>query len=56
MKAVPYRKDFIKALGDDCSEEEVLKDMKEIVDLMAQNIDKLNAFYTESGQDVQAKV
>lgn len=56
MKAVPYRKDFMKALGPDCTEEVVLAEMKESVELMGKNIDTLNEFYTTTGQDSSQKV
>jgi len=51
MKSVPHRKDFMKALGPEASEEEVLKDIKEVVDEMTLNIDNINNFYQENGQD-----
>lgn len=56
MKAVPYRKDFVKALGPDCTEDVVLSEMKETVDVMAANIDTLNNFYIETKQDSSQKV
>ncbi|XP_057295652.1 glycolipid transfer protein-like [Hydractinia symbiolongicarpus] len=56
MKAVPYRKDFIKALGPETTEEEVLADMKEVVEMMALNIDNINAFYVQTGQESDQKV
>jgi len=56
MMAVPYRCDFIKALGKDCSEEEVLKDMKQLVTLMSANIDVINEFYKENGLEKSDKV
>jgi len=56
MKAVPYRKDFMKALGPEATEEEILKDIKEVVDEMTLNIDNINNFYQETGQDSDAKV
>ena len=51
MKAVPHREDFIKALGSDCTEDVVLEEMKESVEVMAQNIDNLNQFCNETEQD-----
>lgn len=56
MKAVPYKKDFMKALGPDTTEEVILGEMKETVDLMASNMDELNKFYAETGQDSSQKV
>lgn len=56
MKAVPYRKDFMKALGPDCTEDQVLAEMREAVDTMAANIDNLNEFYNQTGQDSAQKV
>lgn len=56
MKAVPYRKDFMKALGPETTEEEVLADMKEVVEMMALNIDNINAFYVQTGQESDQKV
>ena len=56
MKAVPYRKDFMKALGPETTEDVVLAEMKETVTTMAANIDNLNAFYSETKQDSSQKV
>ena len=56
MKAVPYRKDFIKALGPECTEDVVISEMKETVDVMKMNIENLNSFYLETGQDSSQKV
>jgi len=56
MMAVPYRTDFIKALGKDCCEEEVLKDMRQLVTLMAANIDVINEFYEQNGLEKSDKV
>ena len=56
MKAVPYRKDFMKKLGPEVEEDEVLKDMKEVVELMAANIDTINEFSQATGQDAKTKV
>jgi len=56
MKAVPYRKDFMKALGPDCTEDVVISEMQETVDLMKTNIENLNQFYKETGQDSSQKV
>ena len=53
---VSYRKDFMKKLGPEVEEEEVLKDMKEVVELMAANIDTINEFYLATGQDAKTKV
>lgn len=56
MKAVPYRKDFMKALGPDTTEDVILEEMKVTVTDMASNLDQLNAFYLETGQDSSQKV
>ena len=56
MKAVPYRKDFMKALGPDTTEDVVLSEMKETVTTMAANIDQLNQFYADTKQDSSQKV
>jgi len=56
MKAVPYRKDFMKALGPDTTEDVILEEMKVTVTDMATNMDQLNAFYLETGQDSSQKV
>ena len=56
MKAVPYRKDFMKALGPDTTEDVILEEMKMTVTDMAINMDQLNAFYLETGQDSSQKV
>ncbi|XP_066913847.1 glycolipid transfer protein-like [Clytia hemisphaerica] len=56
MKAVPYRKDFMKSLGPDTTEDVVLAEMKETVTTMAANIDQLNQFYLDTKQDSSQKV
>lgn len=56
MKAVPYRKDFIKALGPESTEEQILADMKGVVELIAANIDNINDFYVSAGQESDKKV
>ena len=56
MKAVPYRKDFIAKLGNGESEEKVLEDMKEHAEVMGQNIDVINEFYSKTGEDKQDRV
>lgn len=54
MKAVPYRKDFVKALAPDSTEDVLLAEMKEMVDLLTANIEQLHQFYAETGQDISA--
>jgi len=56
MMAVPYRKDFIIALGKDATEEEILKDMQESLDLMSANLDTIHGFYLKTGQENTDKV
>lgn len=56
MKAVPYRQNFIAALGKGAPEEEVLKDMKVHVELMGNNVKVINDFYVKSGEDKDGKV
>ena len=56
MKAVPYRENFIAAIGNGASEEDVLKDMQVHVNLMGKNIEVINDFYAKMGQDKQDKV
>ena len=56
MMAVPYRKDFIKALSAECSEEVVLSDMEQALLEMTVNLDAITAFYKETGQDKTDKV
>jgi len=56
MKAVPYRENFIAALGRGASEEEVLKDMQAHVQLMGKNIEVINDFYAKQGEDKSDKV
>eukprot|EP00112_Aurelia_sp_Birch-Aquarium-sp1_P004994 Seg1566.12 transcript_id=Seg1566.12/GoldUCD/mRNA.D3Y31 product="Pleckstrin-like domain-containing family A member 8" protein_id=Seg1566.12/GoldUCD/D3Y31 len=56
MKAVPYRENFIAAIGNGASEEDVLKDMQVHVNLMGKNIEVINDFYAKVGQDKQEKV
>jgi pleckstrin family protein A (phosphoinositide binding specific) protein 8 len=53
LRAVPYRKDFIKALKGDAEveEETVLSEMREHVTVLAANIEVLCKFYTDKGQD-----
>ncbi|XP_065831360.1 glycolipid transfer protein-like isoform X2 [Oscarella lobularis] len=58
MKAVPYRKDFIKALlqGAEGGEERVLADMKEFMKHFSQNVDTLTRYYIQSGQETDKTV
>eukprot|EP00795_Rhopilema_esculentum_P015248 gene15247-6456_t len=56
MKAVPYRENFIAALANGASEEEVLKDMQVHVQLMGKNIEVINDFYAKMGEDKHDKV
>lgn len=56
MKAVPYRENFITALGNGASEEEVLKEMQVHVQLMGKNIEVINDFYAKMGEDKSDKV
>ena len=56
MKAVPYRVDFMKALGADCTEEEIISDMQQALTDMTTNLDNITAFYNEVGQESTAKV
>ena len=56
MMAVPYRKDFIIALGKDIPEQQVLDEMKAALELMAANLDKINEFYQQTGQERSDKV
>ncbi|EDO41182.1 predicted protein [Nematostella vectensis] len=57
MKAVPYRKDFMKALGG--AEEEqytVMEDIQNFVDVLDSNLDVLTEFYAENNCDDERKV
>ena len=57
MKAVPYYKDFIKALGKGEAEEQtVLEEMRHFVNELAVTLDNLNDFYQKTGQEVDKKV
>ena len=56
MMAVPYRKDFMLALGKDASEELILEHMQQALDELAWNLDKIIAFYLEKGEDKEGKV
>ena len=57
MKAVPYRKDFITALGKGQADEEtVLKDMQHCTSLLGANWDVIEDFYQKTGQDSDQKV
>lgn len=57
MKAVPYRKDFMDKLGrGKVDEEEVLKEMKDCVDLLFANIDVVQEFYDQNRLDNSQKV
>ena len=57
MKAVPYYKDFIKALGKGKEEEQtVLEEMRHFVNELAVTLDNLNDFYQKTGQEVDKKV
>eukprot|EP00118_Oscarella_pearsei_P025819 m.308834 g.308834 ORF g.308834 m.308834 type:complete len:205 (+) comp44941_c0_seq1:18-632(+) len=53
MKAVPYRKDFVKALlqGADGGEERLLAEMKEFMDCFGQNVATIADFYKKTGQE-----
>ena len=53
LRAVPYRKDFIKALKRDAEvgEETILSEMREHVSLLAANLDVICKFYIDKGQD-----
>jgi len=55
---VPYRKDFMVALKRDpsASEETVCDDMRTSLVALKSNIDEINRFYTEKGQDSDATV
>ncbi|EDV22227.1 uncharacterized protein TRIADDRAFT_59251 [Trichoplax adhaerens] len=56
VKASPYRKNFIKALGKDRSESETLEDLRKYTDLLLENVNTLNQFYQETGQERTDKV
>ena len=56
MMAVPYRKDFLIALGKDASEKTILEHMQLALDEMAVNLDQIIAFYIEKGEDKEGKV
>ena len=57
MKAVPYRKDFIAALGrNKVDEATVLKEMKDFQDLLSQNIDVIEDFYQKNDLDAKKVV
>ncbi|XP_062522034.1 glycolipid transfer protein-like [Corticium candelabrum] len=53
VRAVPYRKDFIKALqhGTDVGEEAVLFEMREHMSVLSANVEVLSKFYIDKGQD-----
>ena len=55
VKAVPYWKDFVQALGSTdtgvAPEPDVLHDIKEFTDTLTPIIDKINQFYAENKLD-----
>lgn len=55
VKAVPYWKDFVKALGSTdsgvASEEDVLHDIKKFTDTLTPLIDRINGFYAKNNLD-----
>jgi hypothetical protein len=55
VKAVPYWKDFVKALGSTDSgvapESDVLHDIKEFTDTLSSLIDRINEFYALNNLD-----
>ncbi len=55
VKAVPYWKDFVKALGSTDSgvapESDVLHDIKEFTDTLNRLIDRINKFYAVNNLD-----
>ena len=55
VKAVPYWKDFVKALGSTDSgvapESDVLHDIKEFTDTLNRLIDRINRFYAVNNLD-----
>jgi hypothetical protein len=55
VKAVPYWKDFVKALGSTDSgvapESDVLHDIKEFTDTLSSLIDRINKFYALNNLD-----
>eukprot|EP00794_Sanderia_malayensis_P014011 gene14011-15469_t len=55
MKAVPYRHDFIAALGKGASEDVVVNDMKKHHEVMRKNVEQINEFYRQLGEDKNEK-
>ncbi|XP_046841662.1 UNC5C-like protein isoform X1 [Xenia sp. Carnegie-2017] len=56
MKAVPYRKDFIKKLGNGRDENDVLTEMRVFVNELKSTFDVITGFYSDSGLEDASKV
>lgn len=56
MKAVPYRKDFIKKLGNGLDESDVLTEMRVFVNELKSTFDVITEFYSDSGLEDASKV
>lgn len=56
LKAVPYRENFIAALGKGATEDQVLADMKNHCHLMGKNIQVIQDFYIKIGEDRSDKI
>ncbi|XP_077995698.1 glycolipid transfer protein-like isoform X1 [Glandiceps talaboti] len=56
MRAMPYRKDIIKLLGQEADEETVLADTKDFMKLFDENIDAVIEIYKARDIDMQFRV
>ncbi|XP_046841482.1 glycolipid transfer protein-like isoform X3 [Xenia sp. Carnegie-2017] len=56
MKAVPYRKDFIKKLGNGLDESDVLTEMRVFVNELKSTFDVITEFYSDSRLEDASKV
>ena len=58
VRAVPYHKDFVKALKKDASvtTDQLYSDMRASLGPLRATIDELNRFYTAKGQHSEDKV
>ncbi|XP_070571692.1 glycolipid transfer protein-like isoform X1 [Ptychodera flava] len=55
-KAMPYRRDLLKAMGNGQDEETVINDMKEFLVLFGQNLDAVVEMYQSKNIDKEFKV